>query len=79
VVQVAAAVEDDGFEVRLLRPLGQQLADLGRLLGLVALERFLQVQRARRREGLPSPSSTSCASIPAFERKTTRRGRSAVP
>src|SRR5207244_5920674 len=29
--------------------------------------------------GLPDPSSTSCASMPRFERKTTRRGRSAVP
>src|ERR671936_78061 len=27
----------------------------------------------------PSVSSTSCASIPRLERKTTRRGRSAVP
>src|SRR3954462_13321151 len=28
---------------------------------------------------LPALSSTSCAVIPRFERKTTRRGRSAVP
>src|SRR4029079_9841463 len=28
---------------------------------------------------LPASSSTSCSSMPRFERKTTRRGRSAVP
>src|ERR671924_608486 len=28
---------------------------------------------------LPATSSTSCAAMPRFERKTTRRGRSAVP
>src|SRR5439155_20701336 len=52
VVQVAGAVEDDRFDVRLLRVLGQQLADLGRLFRLVALERLLQIQPARSRQRL---------------------------
>src|SRR6266516_7798592 len=51
VVEVAAAVEDDRLDLRVLCVPGQQLADLGRLLGLRALERA-QVQPTRRGQGV---------------------------
>src|ERR671932_859827 len=47
VVEVAAAVEDDALDARLLRVRGEELAHLRGLLGLRALERALQVQPAR--------------------------------
>jgi hypothetical protein len=53
VVEVAAAVENDGLDVGLLRRLGEQLAHLGRLLGLVALERLPELKPARGGERLP--------------------------
>ena len=46
-VQVAGAVEDGLLDACLLRVLGEQLADLGGLLRLRALEARLQVQPAR--------------------------------
>src|ERR687887_832814 len=46
VVEVAAAVEDGGVDTGLLRPLRAQLADFGRLRGLVALE-LAQMEPAR--------------------------------
>src|SRR5258708_19221891 len=49
VVEVAAAVEHGALDLRLLRGLGQQLADLGRLALLVALE-GLHLQPAGGRE-----------------------------
>src|SRR3954463_4322332 len=53
VVQVPAAVEHAALETRLLRVGGEQLAHLGRLLGLVALEGLLQVEPAGRGERAP--------------------------
>src|SRR3954471_16692654 len=53
VVQVAAAVEHDGFDSGLLRGCSEALADLGRLLGLVALERLRQVEPRRGGERAP--------------------------
>src|SRR5262249_7748947 len=50
VVEVAAAVENDAVDLGLLGFLREQLADLGRLRGLVALER-LDLQPAGRRNG----------------------------
>src|SRR6266516_53261 len=44
VVEVAAAVEHAALDPGLLRVRGEQLAHLGRLLGLVALEGLLQVE-----------------------------------
>jgi hypothetical protein len=79
VVQVAAAIEDDRFQVRLLRALGEQLADLGRLLGLVALEGLLQCSQLAAARVFPSDVVDELRLDPGFERKTTRRGRSAVP
>jgi hypothetical protein len=52
VEEVAAAVEDHGFDARLLRIGGEQLADFGRLLGFRALERLLQLGVTGRRERL---------------------------
>src|SRR5579884_1575861 len=52
VVQVAGTVEDDGVDAGRLRVLREQLADLGRLPGLVALERGLQRDPRGRRERL---------------------------
>src|SRR6266511_1824707 len=51
VVEIAAAVEDHRLDSGLLRVLGQELADAGRLGGLRALG-ALQVQPAGGREGL---------------------------
>src|SRR5262249_11292345 len=48
VVQVAAAVEDDGLDAGLLALLRDELADLGRLLGLVPLERLRKLHPGRR-------------------------------
>jgi hypothetical protein len=39
VIEVAAAVEDDGLDAGLLRCGGEQVSDLAGLLGLRALER----------------------------------------
>src|SRR5204863_7372449 len=42
VIQIAAAVEHDALHAQLLRRVGELLAHLGRLLCLVAFERFRQ-------------------------------------
>src|SRR5687767_14096107 len=52
VEEVAAPVEHGLLYLRLLGVLREQLADLGRLLGLRTLEALLQVQPARGRERL---------------------------
>src|SRR5690348_3098638 len=53
VVLVAGTVEDDLAHARCLRPLGDELADLARLRGLVALDRAeVRLDRRRRRQGL---------------------------
>ena len=49
-VEIAAAVEDCAFDTGLLRRLGETLANLGGLLGLVALERLRKVEPGRRGE-----------------------------
>src|SRR6266513_393862 len=46
---------------------------------LSPLNDFLAASHDADASVLPLTSSTSCASMPRFERKTTRRGRSAVP
>src|SRR6185503_11614738 len=46
VVEIAAAVEDDRLDAGLLACGREQLADLGRLLGLRALERLLELPEA---------------------------------
>ena len=58
---------------------GEQLADLGRLLGLAALERLLQLLPARGGERPAGHVVDELRPIPRFERNTTSRGRSAVP
>src|SRR6266545_7681429 len=55
VVEVAAAIEHRGRDLGLLRARDEQLADLRGLRGLVALERLLQLQPARRGERAALP------------------------
>src|SRR6185436_7818653 len=50
--EIAATVEDDRLDTGLLSGCGEQLADLGRLLGLRALEGLFQLPVARGGNGL---------------------------
>jgi len=80
VVAVATAVEHDLVDAGSLGPLGQQLAGLGRLGGLVASAgtEAASIVEAEARVW-PSVSSTTCTKMCRVERLTTRRGRPAVP
>ena len=80
VVQVAAAVEHDGLDPGLLRGRGERLADLAWPASVLSpLNDFGSSTQPAPASVLPGWSSTSCAKTPRFERKTARRGRSAVP
>lgn len=81
VVLVAATVEDDGLDAGSLGALGDELADLLGLGGLVTIEgpRCNASMVEADAKVLPTVSSTTWTKTWRDERDTTRRGRPVVP